>query len=133
MSSVVQISEAASLALHSMVLIAQCGEEKLSVKSLAKSLEASENHLAKVMQRLSKAGLVSSVRGPSGGFSVSKAANEISFLDIYTAIEGELNLDQCPLSRPSCPMESCLFGGLIQKTTQEYKDYFGKTLLSDFF
>ena len=58
MASIVQISEAASLALHSMALLAASPDRPLTVKDITARTGVSEAHLSKVMQRLAKAGLV---------------------------------------------------------------------------
>ena len=67
MNKVVQLSEASSIGIHAMVLIAQ-SEVHMNVSDLAERIGASRNHLAKVMQRLVKDGFVKSSRGPTGGF-----------------------------------------------------------------
>ncbi len=94
MNSIINLTEATLLALHSMALIAQAQHEKVNTKTIAATINASENHLAKVMQRLNKAGLVESIRGPMGGFILSKPGNEISLLDVYEAMEGKLRVDK---------------------------------------
>ncbi len=131
MSSIVQITEAASIGLHAMVLIAKGSGEQVSVKTVSAATGASENHLAKVMQRLSKAGLVDSVRGPKGGFVLARSPESISFLQIYEAIEGPIRKETCVIHREHCTFKGCMFGGLIGKTTQEFADYFANTKLSD--
>ena len=55
MASIIQISEAASLALHSMVMLAASPERSLTVKEITARTGVSEAHLSKVMQRLAKA------------------------------------------------------------------------------
>ncbi len=96
-NSVVNISEMLSLALHSMVLIAKKDKILLSVRDIAETTGCSINHLAKAMQRLTQAGLVRSVRGPKGGFTLNKAAEKISFLDIYEAVEAKIDAKGCPV------------------------------------
>ena len=88
MASIIQISEAASLALHSMVLLAASPERSLTVKEITGRTLVSEAHLSKVMQRLAKAGLVKSTRGPKGGFVLGDSGLSISLLSIFEAIEG---------------------------------------------
>jgi DNA-binding IscR family transcriptional regulator len=65
MSKVVHISEAASLAVHSMALIAS-NEGMLNVNNIADITKSSRNHLAKVMQILVKNDYLTSTRGPKG-------------------------------------------------------------------
>jgi Rrf2 family protein len=131
MSSIVQISEAASLALHSMVLLAATPERALTVKEITARTGVSEAHLSKVMQRLSKAGLVRSSRGPKGGFTLGQAGNAITLLEIFQAIEGPLELGQCLLNVHTCPFRECLFGGLLARMTGEFSEYMKTKTLGD--
>ncbi len=95
MSDIVKLSEAASIALHAMALLASEGERHVTVKDLASRLPVSETHLAKVMQRLMKAGLVASVRGPGGGFTLRTDPAATTLLQVYEAIEGRLEVAEC--------------------------------------
>jgi Rrf2 family protein len=113
-----------------MAMIAREGG-KLSAGELAGKLRASENHLSKVLQRLSKSGLVASLRGPGGGFSLARRPEEISFLDIYEAIEGKSRESDCPLSRPECSFGNCIFEGFAGKMESDFRDYFSKRNLKE--
>lgn len=128
--NLVHVSEAASLALHSLVLIARNQPLRMSVKVLAEELNASQAHLAKVFQKLSKADLVKSVRGPAGGFELNKPADEISFLEIYEIIEGKVKLGGCPLDRPHCAFKSCIFSNELNRITADIYNTFKKIKLS---
>lgn len=131
MAKVVTLSEAASLAIHAVVLIA-CTDKLVNVNKIAEATASSKNHLAKVMQRLVKSNLVSSTRGPAGGFILKKSATEITLYDIYFAIEGPIELDNCPLDRTICPFEKCIMGGVIHKLTNDFKKYLMTETVSNF-
>ena len=131
MAKLVNLSEAASLGLHAMVMIAQ-NKKHVNVNTLADEMGASKNHLAKVLQQLVKFNFLRSVRGPSGGFMLNKPAEDITILDIYEAIEGRIDTPVCPLDRPICPFDKCLMGGLIQEVTLQFKDYFQKHTLASY-
>ncbi|NPD46850.1 MULTISPECIES: Rrf2 family transcriptional regulator [unclassified Lentimicrobium] len=122
MSKVVNISEAASLAIHAVVLIA-ASDKLINVNQIAEATGASKNHLAKVMQRLGKQGLVASSRGPNGGFKLKKKPNEFTLYDIYESIEGPIEIEGCPMERPVCPFDKCLMGGIIHKVTSDLRTY----------
>ncbi len=122
MSKVVNISEAASLAIHAVVLIA-ASDKLINVNQIAEATGASKNHLAKVMQRLGKEGLVTSSRGPNGGFKLKKQPNEFTLYDVYESIEGPIEIEGCPMERPVCPFEKCLMGGIIHKVTSDLRTY----------
>lgn len=131
MSRIISISEAASIAIHSMVLIASA-DEGLNVTTIAERMGASKHHVAKIMQRLVKEGFLYSQRGPSGGFHLNKAADEISMLDVFETIEGKLTETDCPMDHPICPFGKCLMGGIVTKMTSEFKDYMSRQVLSDY-
>lgn len=126
----IRISEAASLAVHGMALLAAAGPGRLSVETMAKQTAASQAHLAKVLQRLAKAELVEAVRGPGGGYSLARPAEDISLLEVYEAIEGPLPEQSCLRQGAACPFARCLFGDLFHRVTNETREYFaGRSLL----
>lgn len=132
MSSVLKISEAASIALHSMVFLRENRERAFSTREIAEALQVSGNHLSKVFQRLSRARLVNSIRGPRGGFTLGRDPSEINLLEIYEAIEGPLTPTDCLLKNPMCKKEGCVFGDLLEKVNREVTDYMAETKLSSF-
>ena len=122
MSKIVSLSEAASIALHGLILIAREGES-LNVIKIAERTSTSKHHVAKVMQRLVKAGFLYSQRGPSGGFALKKKPEEINFLDIYETIEGNIEISTCPMEKPICPFDKCIMNNVTNKMTSEFKNY----------
>jgi Rrf2 family protein len=132
MSHLINVSEAASLALHGLTIVAQQSPNKVNSKYLAEKLDASEAHLAKIFQRLSKSGLIRSFRGPTGGFMLNKPAEEISFLDIYEIIESKIILNDCPLDKAGCPFENCIFGDALKNISYNIYQTFENIKLSDF-
>ena len=131
MAKIVHLSEAASLAIHSMVLIAK-SDTHINVNILAQEMGASRNHLAKVLQQLVKFNYLRSVRGPSGGFVLNVKPSEITILDVYEAIEGRIETPDCPLDRQICPFDKCLMGGMVKSVTNQFKDYFKDQTLEKF-
>ncbi|MDD3876250.1 MAG: Rrf2 family transcriptional regulator [Bacteroidales bacterium] len=122
MSKIVNISEAASLAIHSLALIAQ-SNEMISTIDIAKITGFSKNHLSKVLQILVKNGYINSTRGPKGGFVLKAKAEEIFLLEIYELFEGKLQQTHCSLHSGKCPFKSCVFGGLTGKFTNEFYNH----------
>ena len=132
MSHLINISEAASLALHGLAIVAQQSPNKVNAKHLAERLNASEAHLAKIFQRLSKSGLIRSFRGPRGGFILNKPAEEISFLDIYEIVESKIILNDCPLDKAGCTFENCIFGDALKNNSNNIFQTFKNIKLSNF-
>ena len=131
MSSPLRVSEAASLALHSVVLLAANGQEVLSTREMAQALEVSEAHLSKVLQRLSKEGLVRSIRGPRGGFVLGRPADETTLLEVYEAIEGPLVPSKCLFDTPICSGEKCILGGALESVHRQLREYLGGTKVGE--
>lgn len=131
MANIVSLSEAASIGLHSMVLIAQ-SDKVLNIAEISEKICSSRHHVAKVMQHLTKQGLVTSSRGPNGGFSLKKPADKISLLDIYETIDGKMNVNICPGSTEICQFHTCILGDIASRITLEVKDFFETRKLSDY-
>jgi Rrf2 family protein len=131
MNGIFKISEAASLALHSMVLIKKT-PAKLNATEIADILKSSKHHVAKVLQRLVKSGMLDSGRGPKGGFEIKKNVDEISFLDIYQAIEGNYTVSNCIYENKECMFDTCIIGDLNSKLSNEFIEYLKNQKLSSF-
>jgi Rrf2 family protein len=133
MAHVIQFSEAAFIALHGMVLIAQSEKKELvNVVQIADKLNSSKHHVAKVMQRLVKEGYLNSHRGPTGGFTMKKNAKDTSLLEIYESIEGKIEINNCPLDRPVCRFDKCIFNNVTKKITEDFVKYMLNQKLSNF-
>lgn len=130
MSKVVHISEAASLAVHSMALIAT-NKEMLNVNHIADLTNSSRNHLAKVMQILVKNDYLTSTRGPKGGFILKKDASTIYLLQLYELIEGPIEKQHCGIFTDKCPFTSCVFGNLANRFSEDFIEYLKATSLTD--
>ncbi|MFC1537437.1 RrF2 family transcriptional regulator [Gemmatimonadota bacterium] len=127
----IKISEAASLALHTMVFLSSEKGKLVSAREIAGELNVSEAHLAKVLQRLARSGLLNSVRGPKGGFALSDQYNELTLLEIYESIEGPLDKTNCFRSTRACNGEHCIFGGLLGDINKQVRRYLEATRLPD--
>jgi Rrf2 family protein len=132
LNQLINISEAASLGFHGLALIAREAPQRLNVRRVASELHASEAHLAKVFQSLSKAGLVSSQRGPTGGFVLNRPADEVSFLEVYEILESPVQLKDCALGYKQCGFHACIFDQQLNKISQEILKTFENIKLSQF-
>ncbi len=131
MSKIITLSEAASIALHGMVLIAKT-DKKLNVNQISETIGSSRHHVAKVFQRLAKENFVASNRGPNGGFVMKKEAKDITLLELYEVIEGPVEVQGCPSSKEKCPFNKCIMGDLASALACEFKDFLGRQTLADY-
>jgi Rrf2 family protein len=71
---------------------------------MAAHLAIPYSFLAKILQKLSRAGLVMSKQGPRGGYLLARHPSEISFTDVFRAIDNPLLLVECVQPQScSCP------------------------------
>lgn len=131
MSKVFTLSEAASIAIHSMVLIAK-SEGMMNVNKIAERTGSSKHHVAKVLQRLVKEDYLTSIRGPHGGFELNKDPNNINLLEIYETIEGQLVVTECPMENPICPFDKCILGNVVADMTVKFRDYLKSHSLKEY-
>jgi Rrf2 family protein len=130
MSQLFKLSEAASIALHSMVYMA-AKKSRVTVPEISHDLRVSEAHLSKVLQRLLKNGLVKSIRGPRGGYRVAKSADEVSLKDVYEAVEGKLKNSKCLFQDRRCESKKCIMGDALTESSRIFNNYLEQTKLSD--
>ena len=91
-----------SYALHALLLLAE--EPGLSAQEMAAKLKAPPAFMAKVLQKLAKAGLVESRVGRAGGVWPKLPPGEVSLLRVMEALSGPVTLDLCATLK-RCPTE----------------------------
>ncbi len=74
----------------------------VTIKQLSNELDISFYFLTKVLQQMTKAGLLESYKGPNGGVKLARESTLISFMDVVEAIDGKALLEDCALSLPGC-------------------------------
>ncbi len=126
----IKFSDAVAIAIHSMITLASDEERLHTNKEIATMFNISSEHLAKVLQRLHKAGLVETIRGPKGGFKLTKPASQITLYDIYYEIEGEIRVHPCLFNKPVCALERCIFGDYFTNIRAKIKTFLQKTTLA---
>lgn len=131
MANVLRISNAVSLALHAMVYLAKQPGRLIPTHEIADVYGVSQNHLAKVCQRLEKAGLIRGTRGPNGGFQLAEPPGEITLLDIHEAIDGPFRLTDCLLQTPVCDENRCILNDLVKNVNEQVLRHFSQTTLAD--
>ncbi|MBK7027855.1 MAG: Rrf2 family transcriptional regulator [Bacteroidales bacterium] len=130
MAKIVSYSEAASIGMHGMVLVARAGET-VNVQKISDITGSSRHHVAKVMQRLVKEGFLLSNRGPSGGFQLSVDPGSVTLLQIYESIEGHVKVVECPHDKPVCPFGKCILGTVVLQMSQLFRDHLNSHTLAD--
>jgi len=132
MAKVLNITEAVTIALHSMIIIANKTGEQINVNFISKAISSSKFHVAKILQKLVKEGFLGSSRGPSGGFYLRVEPNDLTLLEIYEAIEGKIIVTKCPIDHDVCPFNTCVFDDLTMKMTHDFVEFLESRTLADY-
>jgi len=77
-------------------------EHKVMAKDISEPINVPQAYIAKLLQTLVKENIVSSNKGPKGGFYLEEANLNTSIMSIINAIDGEDTLDACMLSLEKC-------------------------------
>ncbi len=101
-----RISKMTDYAIMVMVELQASPAEILSAVALAERSSLELPTVSKVLKLLVKAKLVDSFRGASGGYSMQKAAADISVAEIIAAIEGPIAMTECSVEEGLCAQEA---------------------------
>lgn len=78
------------------------GDEKIGIKQIAKELNIPTPFLGKILQQLAKSKILSSTKGPHGGFGLAKKPENTSLMDIVEIIDGLEVFDLCLMGLKIC-------------------------------
>ena len=118
-------SKSCEYGLRAVVYVADASAEgrKVGVKEVAEEIDSPLHFLAKILQNLSKQGILSSSKGPGGGFYIEKSALDLSLAKVVEAIDGRslfegcaMGLKKCSAKKP-CPLHND-FGMIRSKITK---------------
>ncbi len=99
-------SKSAEYAVRATLHLAQLSDGRCAMaKDIAREEEIPAPFLAKILQELARKGLLHSLKGPAGGFSLKRKAAEIRLLDIVGAVDGLSHYGQCIAGFGRCPDE----------------------------
>jgi Rrf2 family transcriptional regulator, iron-sulfur cluster assembly transcription factor len=98
-----QLTRGGEYALRAMTYLAGAPEGHIaSLHEISHAQDVPESFLAKILQSLGHAGLVTSHRGARGGFALARPADAISVRAVLEAVDGPIALNTCVLSPDDC-------------------------------
>jgi Rrf2 family protein len=102
-SDLLKLTKKADYALMAMKHLAERSSERsLSAKDVADAYGIPPEALAKILQKLAKAGLLHSQHGTNGGYTLARPAHTISAFEVIQAIDGPLFITSCITVRGEC-------------------------------
>ncbi len=123
------LSNACKYAIRAILYLAIHSDEttKIGVKKIAEELETPQPFLAKLLRQLTSNKLVSSTKGPGGGFFLDKNNKEKSIWDVICCIDGTHKFEKCFLGlskcsdKNPCPVHSTV-SPFKKKILNEFRD-----------
>jgi len=104
----------------------------VNLGDISKRQGISEKYLWQVINLAKSAGLITSARGPKGGYTVAKPANQITVLEIIAALEGPIILVDCLDKAENCDRHaSCVTRDVWAKIEENMKKTMGTITLQD--
>ena len=128
-------SKACEYAIRAMLYIARSskGGLRVGIRDISKAIDSPEPFMAKILQDLSRKGLVLSIKGPHGGFYMDNAHMRISLADIVTAIDGDQLFNGCGLGLKACnEKKPCPIHYQFKAIRSNLKTMLESTALEDF-
>lgn len=101
------ISQTTEYALRAVVWLAANPEKPLTAQQIAEATRVPAGYLAKVLQGLSRAGLLHSQRGLGGGFTLARPPTQLTMWEVVQAVDPLRRIHECPLGFEAHADELC--------------------------
>lgn len=121
-----QVTKEGDYALRAVIYLASVGERICSASEVSRAQGVPPKFLARIMPKLVKKKIVRSLPGSKGGYQLARAADQISFLEVLSAIEGPMLMNDC-LSEATCDCQHetlCSMKQVWQRAQGILTDYF---------
>jgi len=124
------ISLTAKYALRAIVYLAGCEDSFVNAAEISKSTCVPHDYLLKVLKELDEAKVVVSRRGPGGGYALIKTPDQISVLEVVTAVDTIPRITECPLGI-SGHVKLCPLHRLLDDVSRVVEDLLRETTVGD--
>ncbi|HVM98626.1 MAG TPA: Rrf2 family transcriptional regulator [Caulobacteraceae bacterium] len=129
-----QLSTKGRYAVMAMVDLARRGGERPApVAEIAERQQISQAYLEQLFARLRRRGLVTSHRGPGGGYRLARPADQTSVADVVIAVDEPLRAIRCNGGKTGCMKDGarCLTHDLWEETGRQIQAYLASVSLAD--
>ena len=110
-----------TLALRTLMVCAVNPHRVVRKSDVATAINASENHLAQVVNQLGQSGYITTLRGRHGGFTLARPPREISVGSVFRTFESELPFIECMAKDNTCPLKGvCRMSGHLAAAVEAF-------------
>lgn len=128
------LSNSSKYAIKGVLYLALNSDEthKIMVRDIFEVVHVPEAYLAKLLQELSRHNIISSTRGPKGGFYLSVEDRKRTLMDIVRVIDGEKRIKSCVLGIQDCDMDNpCVLHKLVGANKSKFLRVLQRTTILD--
>ena len=100
------ITRETDYAIRTVLYLARDRDRTANVTEVSHAMQIPKSFLAKVLQRLVRHHILSSMRGVGGGFRLAKKPSEISLLAIMEAVQGPAAINVCAIDSKRCRLSA---------------------------
>ena len=125
------ISQTAEYSLRATVFLADQKGAWCTTADIAEETQIPQGYLAKVMQALGRGRVVNAQRGPNGGFTLRKKAEELTLLEVINAVDPVRRFHECPLNLPHHGPNLCPLHRKLDNCGQIIERELGSTMVTD--
>lgn len=126
------LSQTATYALQATLCLAEANEDRMRVDDIVERLDIPRNYLSKILHSLARGGVLTSTRGPGGGFSLARPPEEISLSDVIRTFDDIDGASGCVLGRPQCSdADPCAAHHRWRAVAASVRVFFDQTSLAD--
>lgn len=110
-----------NLALRTLMVCAVNPDRIVRKSDVAVAINASENHLAQVVNQLGQSGFITTMRGRHGGFTLARPAEQISVGDVFRTFESDLPFIECFSADNTCPLKGvCRMASHLKRAVEAF-------------
>lgn len=129
------LSNSAKYAIKAVLYLAMKSDEnnRIMVKDISEPINVPQAYIAKLLQQLSREGIISSVKGPKGGFYLNDDNKKNTLMDVINVVGDEDKLSSCVLSLKECNAEKpCPLHELVNPSKSIFLNSLKKITLQDY-
>jgi len=125
------VSRTAEYALRAVVRLANCAEASQNTQQLSQATSVPQSYLPKVLQPLTRAGIVAAQRGSRGGYSLLRDPQELTVLEVVECVDPLPRMEQCPLQQETHAPKPCALHQLLFDTNAYVRERFASAKICE--
>jgi Rrf2 family protein len=125
------LSQTVEYSLRAVVWLAERTGLPTTNQQIAEATKVPADYLAKIMQTLSRRGIVSAQRGKKGGFLLTRPADQVTVLEVINAVDPIQRIHSCPLALAAHAHQLCPLHRRLDDAMLSIETAFGKTTIAE--